>query len=66
MTKQEIVNELAKHGVDATTRARKAVLMRLLDEVRADAVNEPDTAGIELFTVVVAGALIGTLVGTSL
>ena len=37
MTKRELVNELAKYGIKATTRARKDTLVELLELVKEDA-----------------------------
>ena len=36
MTKQEIIDKLKEHGVDATLRARKATLETLLSELEED------------------------------
>ena len=36
MTKKEIVKELEKYGVKATTRARKATLEALLNQLEVD------------------------------
>ena len=39
MTKQEIVNELKKYGIEATLRPRKAILVELLERVKEDYKN---------------------------
>ena len=36
MTKQEIIDKLKEHGVEATLRARKATLVKLLEELEED------------------------------
>ena len=36
MTKRELVNELAKYGIKATTRARKDTLVELLAQLKKD------------------------------
>ena len=40
MTKKEIVKELEKYGVKATTRARKATLEALLSQLQIDSTKQ--------------------------
>ena len=52
MTKAELVKELKKHGIEATTRARKATLERLLEDVtRPEEVNLFDKEGLTILAV---------------
>ena len=67
MTKQEIVNELRKYGVDATTRARKPVLEKLLMEVKKSAVTPMGVQskgglGFLFFIIAVSAVIIGVSV----
>ena len=57
MTKQEILDELKTYGINATLRARKSTLERLLQEARSAAKEEKQTYVVQdtvLFVLAVA------------